>query len=346
MTALPLLLVHANEQAREAVYASAAKLPGKPEILEFPDLSLVLSLAGKSSELLILVNPTIEERQMAREAMDDSQKPRWSVVELGTPTGDDDQHLLPPEAWKPSVLVPMLMLARQRFSEDTIRAQHLGDLLSMERRVRHDLNSPLNAILGLTELIQDITAESHPEVKEYSHLILEAIEGMTRTLDRVGLMIRATALGEPLQMVSMQDALWSAAQRLQHPSINQVVTGESVHSMPEVRGVSNWLETVWQNLLSNAVTHTGSAPVLEIGWREHEGVLHFWVQDNGPGVPQDRQAWLFYPFENLHLNKRVKGLGLAIVQRLVTLQGGVCGYESPGTGGSRFFFTLPAQVRS
>ena len=60
-----------------------------------------------------------------------------------------------------------------------------------------------------------------------------------------------------------------------------------------------------------------------------------------PGVPAAKQAALFTPFDRLHMVIGV-GLGLAIVERLVALQGGRSGHESPAAGGARFYFTLPA----
>jgi len=54
---------------------------------------------------------------------------------------------------------------------------------------------------------------------------------------------------------------------------------------------------------------------------------------------------LFRPFDQLHL-LRAPGLGLSIVQRLVSLQGGRCGYERLNDGSNRFYFTLPAPAIS
>jgi signal transduction histidine kinase len=106
-----------------------------------------------------------------------------------------------------------------------------------------------------------------------------------------------------------------------------------------VKGVFSWLEIIWGNFLANALQHGKDR--IELGWQEENGEFLFWVYDNGNGVASEKCAALFQPFDALHEPGAAGGLGLAIVQRLVKLQGGNCGYEHLFTGGSRFFFTLP-----
>jgi signal transduction histidine kinase len=64
------------------------------------------------------------------------------------------------------------------------------------------------------------------------------------------------------------------------------------------------------------------------------------VSDGGPPLEPGIQGRLFSPFDQLH-RRPAPGLGLTIVQRLVALQGGECGYERRPDGSSVFFFTLP-----
>jgi signal transduction histidine kinase len=111
-------------------------------------------------------------------------------------------------------------------------------------------------------------------------------------------------------------------------------------SWPRVNGVPAWLEVIWSNLLMNAVQHAGEKPKVEISWREEKNAYRFAVSDNGDGVPETMRPLLFQPFDTLHRPDSTRGLGLSIVQRLVELQGGACGYEAI-PGGASFFFTLP-----
>jgi two-component system sensor histidine kinase/response regulator len=74
-----------------------------------------------------------------------------------------------------------------------------------------------------------------------------------------------------------------------------------------------------------------------------DGMVRFWVKDNGPGIPPEAQARLFTPFTRLdQARARGHGLGLSIVRRIVEKLGGQAGVESAAGQGSLFYFTLPA----
>ncbi|HZL13619.1 MAG TPA: HAMP domain-containing sensor histidine kinase, partial [Verrucomicrobiae bacterium] len=80
---------------------------------------------------------------------------------------------------------------------------------------------------------------------------------------------------------------------------------------------------------------------VELGWLAEKNKFRFWAGDNGGAIPPEKIAKLFQPFHSLHEPDAAHGLGLPIVQRLMELQGGDCGYER-AAGGGRFYFTLPA----
>jgi signal transduction histidine kinase len=115
-------------------------------------------------------------------------------------------------------------------------------------------------------------------------------------------------------------------------------------------GYGPWVEVVWTNYLSNAIKYGGRPPMVELGAQELPSptnglpTVRFWVHDNGPGLSDNEQARLFTPFERLHQTRAPgHGLGLSIVQRVVTKLGGQVGVESNGVEGQGciFYFTLP-----
>ena len=161
-------------------------------------------------------------------------------------------------------------------------------------------------------------------------------------MDRVSQLTKATANPVSKRPVAMKEVVWAVMQRLERQilKLGAVVTQST--SWPEVNGVSSWLEIVWWNLLINALQHGKEAARIELGWSKNKREFRFWVCDNGGGVPSEQIDTLFQPFHLLHHPNARKGLGLSIVQRLMELQGGNCGYERVATGGSLFFFTLPA----
>jgi two-component system sensor histidine kinase/response regulator len=100
---------------------------------------------------------------------------------------------------------------------------------------------------------------------------------------------------------------------------------------------------VWANYLSNAIQYGGRPPRVELGVTEQaDGMVRFWVRDNGPGLTPEEQARLFTPFTQLaQVRARGHGLGLSIVRRIVERLGGQVGVESEIGRGSAFTFTLP-----
>jgi two-component system sensor histidine kinase KdpD len=141
----------------------------------------------------------------------------------------------------------------------------------------------------------------------------------------------------------MAEAVFSALQRLESRILKRQAAVTEPPSWPVVWGVPAWLEMIWWHLLVNSLKHGGPNGRIELGWAAQKDSLRFWVSDNGPGVPEARRGKLFKEFHLLHEDPAVPGLGLSIVQRLVELQGGVCGHEKPAPGGACFFFTLPAE---
>jgi signal transduction histidine kinase len=97
---------------------------------------------------------------------------------------------------------------------------------------------------------------------------------------------------------------------------------------------------IWWNLLQNALRHGGPSPQIRLAWSPGKEGCRFSVADRGAPIEPVVQARLFRPFDQLHLVAS-PSLGLSIVQRLVALQDGQCGYERQADGSSVFFFTLP-----
>ena len=76
-----------------------------------------------------------------------------------------------------------------------------------------------------------------------------------------------------------------------------------------------------------------------------DGLIRFWVRDNGDGIPAEEQADLFTAFSQLETERsKGHGLGLSIVQRISERLGGSVGVESEIGQGSTFYFTLPANA--
>jgi signal transduction histidine kinase len=219
-------------------------------------------------------------------------------------------------------------------------ARWRGDLLTISSRVSHDLRTPLGGIAATAQLLQETLAENNLPVS-LAQAILASVDDMTRMIKQVNFITRATAKPIPQTKVSMKEIVTAAMLRLENRALKKNASIIQPDSWPQINGVAAWLEEVWWNLLSNALQHTAGRPSIELKWREDKGWFRFEICDQGGGVPDEIRPGLFQPFDSLHGLQGVRGLGLSIVQRLIALQGGKCGYE-PAPGGSCFYFLLPS----
>jgi signal transduction histidine kinase len=228
--------------------------------------------------------------------------------------------------------------------EDLARenARLRGDLMTVARRVSHDLRTPLGGIISAGEALKEILADTDPDSMPMVTSALESTEELSHIIKRTSFVLKATAQPEPPQPISMAEPVIAALQRLERRTVVQRASIGQPDSWPEINGVSAWLETVWWNLVANALQHANATPLrIELGWEKVEAQHCFRVCDNGRGVLGARQKQLFQPFERLHEPDAGPGLGLSIVRRLVELQGGTCGYEANPLGGACFSFVLP-----
>ena len=215
-----------------------------------------------------------------------------------------------------------------------------GDLLTVASRVSHDLRTPLGGIVTTAEVVQEILAEKDLTTT-MPKAILDSVDDMTRLIRQISFVTRATANPLPKKPLPMGSIVSVALQRLEKKIRKKNAVVVQPDSWPQVNGVVEWLEEIWWNFLDNALRHIPEKPRAELAWRKEDAFYRFEISDNGPGVPEHIRPGLFHPFNLLHVPGSAKGLGLSIVQRLVELQGGKCGYE-PLPAGSRFFFSLPA----
>jgi signal transduction histidine kinase len=117
--------------------------------------------------------------------------------------------------------------------------------------------------------------------------------------------------------------------------------------LPEVLADADALGQAVHNLLDNAVKFSGEAHEIEVTLTGGAGEVTIAVRDHGVGIPSDEQAKIFDRFHRVStgLVHEVKGsgLGLSLVQHIVTVHGGRVTVESEPGRGSTFTLHLPSR---
>ncbi len=118
-----------------------------------------------------------------------------------------------------------------------------------------------------------------------------------------------------------------------------------IGGMPPTYADRSLIRQVWVNLLSNAIKYSDKKefPEVEVGATNAAGETTWYVKDNGAGFDMKYVDKLFGVFQRLHSGSEFEGtgIGLAIVQRIITRHGGRIWAEAKVGEGATFYFTLP-----
>jgi light-regulated signal transduction histidine kinase (bacteriophytochrome) len=122
-------------------------------------------------------------------------------------------------------------------------------------------------------------------------------------------------------------------------NINFEITSDMI-----IRADRRLITIALENLLGNAVKFTANVLIakIEIGCSDQAGEKEFFVRDNGAGFDMAYVHKLFTPFQRLHNDREFPGtgIGLSIVQRIITRHGGRMRVEAAVNEGATFYFTL------
>ncbi|RMG97553.1 MAG: hybrid sensor histidine kinase/response regulator [Chloroflexi bacterium] len=243
-------------------------------------------------------------------------------------------------------------IERQRLiTELTRKAQELEirntELDAFGHTVAHQVQGLLGQILGYASYLE-MHYKKHLEQEPRTVLqrIMESSTKMNNVLTEL-LLMSTISQDEVIQLpLDMGRIVNEACKRLNYLINRYNAKIIKPAQWPQSVGYEPWIEEVWINYISNGLKYGGHPPELELGAEVlPNGMVRYWVQDNGQGIPEEHIKKLFRPHTRLH-NRRIKGegLGLSIVWRIITKCGGEVGVESQPGQGSRFWFTLPAST--
>jgi PAS domain S-box-containing protein len=211
--------------------------------------------------------------------------------------------------------------------------------------VSHDLRSPLRAIDGFSEILQE---EYAPRLDAEGQRLLGVICNSARQMGKlIDDLLAFSRLGRkglettPVDMEALADSVVSQLKALEPERAIVIERG----MLPAARGDIALLQQAVANLVSNALKFTRRKPDarVEIGSKKEAGGCVYYVADNGAGFDMQYSKKLFGVFQRLHGADEFEGtgIGLALVQRIITRHGGRVWAEGKLGEGATFYFTLP-----
>jgi PAS domain S-box-containing protein len=242
-------------------------------------------------------------------------------------------------------------------AEETIRtyAQELEernrDLDSFNDTVAHDLRAPLHLVIGYAGLLLDTDPEAlPPDVIAYMQEIQRSGWKMNEMVQSLLVLARLRDVRQEITRVPSLPVVRSAIARFQDRIDMRGIQIDVARDLPPAMCHSTWLEEIFANLIGNAITYIGKNnpdPRIRIEGRKVNGMVRYEVSDNGVGIRPEVQHQLFEMFTRLHpAEGHGLGMGLSIVQRIVTRLEGEVGVESQEGQGSTFWFMLPCPDES
>ena len=220
-----------------------------------------------------------------------------------------------------------------------------GELESFSYSVSHDLRSPLRTIKGFSDILkEDHNDMLNDEGKRLLYRIGRSASKMTNLID---CLLDLSKLGrKEMTKVSIDMNLLVAEmiEEFETAHLNEEFRWKVGELLPVI-GDKELLRQVLLNLISNAIKYSAKRdkPEVEIGCQLNGEVVTYYVKDNGAGFNMKYKDKLFGVFERLHKDDEFEGvgIGLAIVQRIITRHGGTIWAEGEVDKGAVFYFSLP-----
>ncbi|MFY9151480.1 MAG: PAS domain S-box protein [Prolixibacteraceae bacterium] len=240
-----------------------------------------------------------------------------------------------------------LILAKEKAEEsDRLKSAFLANM-------SHEVRTPLNSIIGFSELLADSFFEEDQKKgfiqniinNGYSLLsIISDIMDISR-LESGEIKIHTSQINAQkiISSVMEQFSVGAEGNKLEF-KLNLPDNGKETIIFADVYR----LRQILNNLMSNAIKFTTNGRI-EMGYQTKGKMVEFYVRDTGIGIPAEYHELIFERFRQVESSTTREfggnGLGLAISKNLVELMGGKIWLESESGKGSVFYFTLPTYHR-
>ncbi|MDT9721994.1 ATP-binding protein [Paenibacillus sp. ClWae2A] len=209
----------------------------------------------------------------------------------------------------------------------------------------HELRTPLNGIIGLTQsLLYSMNDRLEDSQRMHLNMIVSSGQRMSFLINDI--LDYALLKNNDMRLHRTQINLHQLVEVVL-TVVKPLITGRDLilHNridphFPPIEADENRMQQILFNLIGNAIKYTPSGYIV-IRAQVVQGDVEIQVEDTGIGIPEDKFAIIFNPFEKLEsIDNTGTGLGLKITKQLVELHGGVIKVQSKVNQGSLFSFTV------
>ncbi|MGB8835556.1 MAG: PAS domain S-box protein, partial [Candidatus Acidiferrales bacterium] len=224
-----------------------------------------------------------------------------------------------------------------------LQKEKLAAMGEMMAGVAHELNNPLTAILGISDLMRERAADD--STRRQVEIILKQARRAAGIVQNLLAFSRPSALASkklrPEQTIKQVIDQQQASLRQKNVAIHL----EAPEGLPAVEADPRLLQQVFVNLIVNAeqaISSRRDHGTLRIAIESAEGKVAFVFADDGPGISPENLAKIFDPFFTTKRPGGGTGLGLTICLAIIKEHGGTMEVQSSPDSGAEFRVILPA----
>ncbi len=335
-----------NRGAEKIFGLVSAEMLGKPLTVLFPTTS--------GAEFKNLLNQVME-RGAVRDFAIPGQTKDGRQLDLSVSWGGAHQDFWMNKEW---TLVIRDITEARRLQQQLIRSEKLSAVGQLISGIAHELNNPLQAVVGYSDILTDdmrqkvdeaggkpVSVEPQ-EVVDDLRIITENAMRCQKIIENLLLFVRQGEIEKrPVELPKVLQASRDLLQYKLKKAANVRVDVEFPELLPRVMGNFQQLQQIFVNLINNACDAMAGGERekrIRVGAREEKGQVTVEVADTGPGVPEAARDRLFEAFFTTKAEGRGTGLGLPVCRQIVEDHGGRIGFTSEIGKGTTFRFTLPA----
>jgi signal transduction histidine kinase len=322
-----------------------------PPAWQFPDVAVArIALDGKLHATTAY--ETLDSRQVAKIVVSGENRGKVEVGYVreiphtaGKPFLKEEQHLIDAVAREISEFVERRQAATQRLQlqAQLLHADRLATIGQLAAGVAHEINEPLSSILGFAQLARkdrDLADSTANDLSKIVAASLQAREIVNK--------LKVFARQAPIQKawVSVADVVDDALSLVESRCLNQGVelVRRVASELREVYLDPGQLKQVVVNLSVNALHAMPDGGTLTVVMGRDDSCTIIEVQDTGIGMTDEVEGQIFNPFFTTKDVGEGTGLGLCVVQGIVTAHGGTIEVESEEGKGTNFTVRLPFSI--
>lgn len=209
--------------------------------------------------------------------------------------------------------------------------------------VSHEFKTPINAIEGYTTLLQGCE-NLNEEEQQYVEKILFNTKRLSGLVGNILLLskIENQSIETKQKIFRLDEQIRQSIVVLEPTWTEKDIEFDVDMEKVEYVGNDGLLRHVWDNLIGNAIKFSPKGGVVNISLRKQDKQLVFIIEDNGPGLSEEAKKHMFdkfYQADSSH-KQEGNGLGLALVKRIVAINGGEIEADNIAEGGCRFVVKL------